>query len=216
MTVNTAFCRRGPQQCLQSMAPMRELTAHMHGPSAQAGPELNHCASKHSTQTPSRNPTHLYTHFKINMHTGRAPAEPGEAPLKFCGWTLPTPHRLQLGNFQHVQLLRASYLPCGSSCHTNTILRSTAQVLFFQRHAQTSELCSEDKKASLCCKLTGNPSIQDLALTPNVTKDSFSPWQQKTNTVCPPTLFVYLFLRQDFMYCKLVSNSSYSLECPKS
>lgn len=124
MTVNTASCRRGPQQCLQSVAPMRELTAHMHGPSAQAGPGLNHCASKHSTQTPSRNPTHLYTHFKINMHTGRAPAEPGEAPLKFCGWTLPAPHRLQLGNFQQVQLLRASYLPCGSSCHTNTILRS--------------------------------------------------------------------------------------------
>lgn len=146
MTVNTASCRRGPQQCLQSVAPMRELTAHMHGPSAQAGPKLNHCASKHSTQTPSRNPTHLYTHFKINMHTGRAPTEPGEAPLKFCGWTLPTPHRLQLGNFQQVQLLRASYLPCGSSCHTNTILRSTAQVLFLQRRAQTSELCSEDEK----------------------------------------------------------------------
>lgn len=29
---------------------------------------------------------------------------------------------------------------CGSSCLANTILRSTTQVFFFQRHAQTSEL----------------------------------------------------------------------------
>lgn len=133
------------------------------------------------------------------MHIGRAPAEPGEAPLKVCGWTLPAPHRLQSGNFQQVELLRASYLPCGSSCHTNTILRSTTQALFFQRHAQTSELCSEDEKASLCCKLTGNPSIQGLALTPNFTKVSFSPWQQKTNTACLPN-FICLFIFEAGFY----------------
>lgn len=105
MTVNTRP-EGEASRCLQSLAAVPEPATHMHGPSGQACKSkltssgsrwlrLKSSAQPHllpCSQIPSRKPTHLYTHFKINMHKSRIQAEGGrrEGPLRFLsGWTAP-------------------------------------------------------------------------------------------------------------------------------
>lgn len=168
-----------------------------------------HSAQPHlppSSQIPSRKPTHLYTHFKINMHKSRIQAEGGgwEGPLRFFSWwTLP----------QNCSVPPGEPSWTGSNCsifekfensfeyHTCFVIPYSTQTQFWGLQHKFSppkniykflNSAQRVKKPKFLLKFVGNPPTQDPTPPPNFTKGFFfSLRRQKTKTALCKFILVH-------------------------
>lgn len=125
---------------------------------------------------------------------------------------LPSPRkatldRLPLSCFQEVwELIRISYLLCGSPFNSNTILKSAAQIFSPQRHLQTSELGLEGIKAWVSFQVHWKTSNWRPILTPQVYQRFVFPQRQQSQRLLLLLVSLFLSTFQICFHCTDLTN----------